>query len=116
MYDSGVLHSGTVRTAVRAVRSAGWWPAKTRAEIAEQIRPSSYFNQKAAYLKAFSMMLDNEFGGSLDRLFRLDTPALRKKLLAVKGIGPETADSILLYAAQRPLRKRLFIAAPDRSW
>lgn len=73
------------------------------AEIAGQIRPSGYFNQKAATLKAFSMALDNEFGGSLDRLFRLDTPALRKKLLAVKGIGPETADSILLYAAKRPL-------------
>jgi len=44
------------------------------AEIAEQIRPSGYFNQKAGYLKAFAAMLENECGESLDRLFRLPPP------------------------------------------
>ena len=75
-------------------------PQKT---IAEWIRPAGYFNQKAGYLKAFARMLVKEYGGSLNQLFRLETSALRKKLLAVKGIGPETADSILLYAAKRPV-------------
>jgi endonuclease-3 related protein len=47
--------------------------------------------------------LRNRFGGSIDRLFSLDTPTLRKELLSWKGIGPETADSILLYAGGRPV-------------
>ena len=72
-------------------------------QLAEWIRPAGYFNQKAGYLIAFAQMLHRDFGGSLDRLFRLETPELRKKLLAVKGIGPETADCILLYAAKRPV-------------
>lgn len=72
-------------------------------QFAEWIRPAGYFNQKAGYLKAFAQMLTKEFEGSLDRLFQLATPELRKKLLAVKGVGPETADSILLYAAKRPV-------------
>ena len=72
-------------------------------QIAEWIRPAGYFNQKAGYLKAFAGMLRRDSGGSLTRLFRLETPELRRKLLAVKGIGPETADSILLYAAKRPV-------------
>jgi endonuclease-3 related protein len=71
--------------------------------LAEWIRPSGYFNQKAGYLKAFAQMLVEEYGGSLNWLFKLETPELRKTLLAVKGIGPETADSILLYAAKRPV-------------
>jgi endonuclease-3 related protein len=69
--------------------------------IAEWIRPAGYFNQKAGYLKAFATRIAES--GGIDRLFRLDTPELRKQLLAVKGIGPETADSILLYAAKRPV-------------
>ena len=72
-------------------------------QLAEWIRPAGYFNQKAGYLKAFSRMLYRDAGGSLARLFRLPTADLRRKLLAVKGIGPETADSILLYAAKRPV-------------
>ncbi len=74
-----------------------------RAQIAEWIRPAGYFNQKTGYLKAFVQMLHRDCDGSLNRLFKLETPALRKKLLAVKGTGPETADSILLYAAKRPV-------------
>lgn len=72
-------------------------------QLAEWIRPAGYFNQKAGYLKAFAQMLAKEYDGSLAWLLKLDTPELRKKLLAVKGIGPETADSILLYAAKRPV-------------
>jgi endonuclease-3 related protein len=71
--------------------------------IAEWIRPAGYFNQKAAYIKAMTETLRERFDGSLNRLFSLDTPALRKELLSWKGIGPETADSILLYAGKRPV-------------
>jgi endonuclease III related protein len=69
--------------------------------IAAWIRPAGYYNQKTAYLKALAEMVAEH--GSITRLFRLDTPELRKQLLSVKGIGPETADSILLYAAKRPV-------------
>lgn len=67
------------------------------------VRPSGYFRQKARKLKAFVRFLEREFGGSLDRMFRQPTATLRDKLLAVHGIGPETADSILLYAGKHPI-------------
>src|ERR1700680_1478831 len=66
--------------------------------LAELVRPSGYFRQKARKLKAFVRFLRGSYGGSLSRMFRTPTAELRKKLLAVHGIGPETADSILLYA------------------
>ena len=62
------------------------------------IRPSGYFRQKAARLKTFVAFLDNQYEGSLDRLFSEPTDKLREELLALNGVGPETADSILLYA------------------
>jgi endonuclease III related protein len=62
------------------------------------IRPSGYFRQKARKLKAFCAFLRAEFGGSLKKMFATPTMILREKLLGVFGIGPETADSILLYA------------------
>jgi endonuclease-3 related protein len=70
--------------------------------VAGWIRPAGYFNRKALYIKAFAELL-GEYNGSLDQLFRLKTPELRSVLLSSKGIGPETADSILLYAAKRPV-------------
>ncbi len=72
-------------------------------QLAEWIRPAGYFNQKARYIKGMVETISEEFGGSLNRLFTLDTPTLRKELLSWKGIGPETADSILLYAGKRPV-------------
>jgi endonuclease III related protein len=72
-------------------------------QLAGWIRPAGYFNQKTRYLKALAALIESQFSSSLNALFRLDTPALRGQLLAVKGIGPETADSILLYAAKRPV-------------
>jgi endonuclease-3 related protein len=71
--------------------------------IAEWIRPAGYFNQKADYIKGMVNSIRTQFDGSLTQLFSLDTPTLRKELLSWKGIGPETADSILLYAAKRPV-------------
>jgi endonuclease-3 related protein len=67
------------------------------------VRPSGYFRQKARKLRAFCDFLRNEFGGSLKRMFATPTIILREKLLSVHGIGPETADSILLYAAGHPV-------------
>lgn len=71
--------------------------------LAEWIRPAGYFNVKARRLRSFTQLMFDRFGGDLRRLFALETPALREVLLSVNGIGPETADSILLYAAGRPV-------------
>ena len=70
--------------------------------LAEWIRPAGYFNVKARRLRAFTDLLVDRFDGKLNRLFALETSLLRTTLLSVNGIGPETADSILLYAGQRP--------------
>ena len=72
-------------------------------QLAERIRPAGYFNQKAGYIKVMVQNIIDRFDGSLDRLFELDTPNLRNELLSWKGIGPETADSILLYTGKRPV-------------
>lgn len=69
-------------------------------EVAECIRSSGYFNQKAAKLKNFGVFLRNNNG--LQKVFGLPVDELRSKLLSVKGIGPETADSIILYSAKKP--------------
>ena len=62
------------------------------------LRPSGYFRQKARKLKAFCEFLQRNYRGSLARMFATPTIVLREQLLDVFGIGPETADSILLYA------------------
>ncbi|MBN2097723.1 MAG: endonuclease III domain-containing protein [Candidatus Omnitrophica bacterium] len=71
--------------------------------LAGLIRSCGYYNIKAARLKSFLQALFCDFGGCLKSLFSLSTPKLREKLLQINGIGPETADSILLYAAERPV-------------
>ena len=70
-------------------------------KLAELIRPSGYFNIKARRLKSFLHFFFSGYGGSISRLAQEDGEALREKLLKVKGIGPETADSILLYALNK---------------
>ena len=70
--------------------------------LAKLIRPSGYYNIKAARLKNLLAFIKKN-GGNLESLFNEETTKLRERLLAVKGIGPETADSILLYAAQKPV-------------
>jgi len=71
-------------------------------ELAALIRPAGYFNVKARRLQAFTGFVQQNYHGSLDRLFTGPWQETRQELLAVKGIGPETADSILLYAGQKP--------------
>ena len=67
------------------------------------IRSAGYFRQKARRLKTFVKYLDQQYGGSLNRMFAQPTEKLREELLALNGIGPETADSILLYAGNHPV-------------
>jgi endonuclease-3 related protein len=71
-------------------------------ELARLIYPAGYYNAKARKLKAFLEMLFDRHGGQLDALFALPLPELRQELLATHGIGQETADSIILYAAEKP--------------
>ena len=71
--------------------------------LASLIRSSGYFRQKAKKLKAFVHFLRDVYQGSLQKMFRAPTAVIRQQLLAVYGIGPETADSILLYAAEHPV-------------
>ena len=70
--------------------------------LAELIKPSGYFNVKARRLKHFLEWLFTNYNGSLTKLFRQDCTILREQLLSVNGIGRETADSIILYAAEKP--------------
>ncbi|MFZ0730790.1 MAG: base excision DNA repair protein [Candidatus Sulfotelmatobacter sp.] len=67
------------------------------------IHSSGYFRQKAKRLKNFVAFLDAQYGGSLDALFSQPTGKLRAELLNLNGVGPETADSILLYAGNHPV-------------
>lgn len=71
-------------------------------ELEELIRPSGYFRQKAARLQLFCRHLEQQHGGNLNAWLSGDLQQVREELLGLKGIGPETADSILLYAGQRP--------------
>jgi endonuclease-3 related protein len=71
--------------------------------LEQLIRPSGYFRQKAQRLKAFISFLDASYSGSLERMFAEPTRKLRAELLALNGVGPETADSILLYAGNHPV-------------
>jgi endonuclease-3 related protein len=72
-------------------------------KLARLIRPAGYFNQKAKKLKTFLDFLRQEFNGDLDALLSIPTETLRTRLLALWGIGEETADSICLYAANKPV-------------
>jgi endonuclease III related protein len=72
------------------------------AELARLVRPSGYYHAKARKLKAFVTLLNRRYGGDLEAMLMSPTDELRVALLGTHGIGPETADSILLYAAGRP--------------
>jgi len=72
-------------------------------ELAALVRPSGYYNAKARKLKALVQWLEECCHDDLTRLFAGSAEELRPQLLAVYGIGEETADSILLYAAGKPV-------------
>lgn len=72
-------------------------------KLASLITPAGYFNVKAKRLKNFLAFLLNHYNGSMKRMEVKDLAELREELLTVNGIGPETADSILLYALSKPV-------------
>lgn len=97
-----------VERALRRLRSAGLLNLRAMREVSlakleSQIRSAGYFRQKAQRLKRFVAFLDDHYGGSLTRMFAQPTAKLRQELLALNGVGPETADSMLLYAGQHPV-------------
>jgi endonuclease-3 related protein len=73
------------------------------ARLEALVKSAGFYRQKALRLKAFVQFLDERYGGSLMRMFKQNTAKLRTELLQVHGIGPETADSILLYAGGHPV-------------
>ena len=97
-----------VEMAIQRLRAAGVLgpaalAALPRPRLAALIRPAGYYNIKAKRLQSLLRFLRRRCGLRLSRLFRDDPKDLRRELLAVNGIGPETADSILLYAGNIPI-------------
>jgi endonuclease-3 related protein len=97
-----------VEKAIANLKSAGYLTPDALhriniAQLAELIRPAGYFNIKAKRLKSFVDWLFDNYGGELANLQNISTDRLREELLSVKGIGRETADSILLYALEKPV-------------
>ncbi|MBF0508221.1 MAG: endonuclease III domain-containing protein [Deltaproteobacteria bacterium] len=93
--------------AINNLKSGGLLSLEALAQVdqsilAEKIRQAGYYNLKAGRLKNFLGFIMNELGGRFDALFQGPLAGLRENLLRVKGIGPETADSILLYAGGLP--------------
>lgn len=97
-----------VEKAIANLKAAGCLePDKLHALDAEAIekliRPAGYFRLKTKRLRNFMKWFLDEYGGDLDAMASVETRRLREELLSVSGIGPETADSILLYALNRPV-------------
>ena len=96
-----------VEMALANMKSAGCWSLESvhrlpQEELAVLVRSSGYFNAKARKLKAFASHLRLNHAGDLDRMLSQDIGVLRDELLSIHGIGPETADDIVLYAAGEP--------------
>ncbi len=75
----------------------------TTDELANLIRPSGYYNQKALKIKNFIGFLNENYDGMIEDMVDEEALTLRTKLLDINGIGPETADSIMLYCANKPI-------------
>ena len=72
-------------------------------ELARLVYPCGYYNVKARKLKTFAGWLGEQYDDNLDKLFAQDIDSLRRQLLTIYGIGEETADSIILYAGNKPI-------------
>jgi len=97
-----------VEKSIAVLKERGWLRIRTLERVPEDrlaraIRSSGYFRQKARKLRAFLRYFRERHGGSFRRMARMGTDSLREELLGIWGIGPETADSILLYALGRPV-------------
>jgi endonuclease-3 related protein len=98
---------GNVALAIAALKNQGLLSPQAlhdlpEAELARFIRPAGYYNIKARRLKNFLDLLQGQYQGSMEVMAGDGLEDLRRRLLEVKGIGPETADSILLYALNKP--------------
>ena len=96
-----------VEKALASMRDAGCWSFEAVAsipaeELAIIIRSSGYYNAKARKLQAFALHVLEHYQGELDAMFDKEVPELRAELLSIHGIGEETADDIILYAAGMP--------------
>ena len=96
-----------VEKALASMREAGCWSFEAVAAMPEQdlaavIRSSGYYNAKARKLQAFARHVLENYGGNLDIFFDKTIQELRLELLSIHGIGEETADDILVYAAGKP--------------
>ena len=99
---------GNVEKAIANLRSADVLSPKALRQLsaprlAKLVRPCGYYNAKARKLKSFAYWLGNHYNYDLNKLFARDIDELRQQLLSVNGIGQETADSIILYAADKPI-------------
>jgi endonuclease III related protein len=72
-------------------------------ELRRLLRPSGYFRQKSRRLKNFCRVLESRWGGRLDKFLDRPSAQVRRELLTLNGVGPETADSIMLYAGRHPV-------------
>lgn len=96
-----------VEKAISALKEAGPLTVRKvleieRQSLEEQIRPAGFFRQKAERLQLFAAYLMTRYGGDLSAMLAGPLSEVREELLQCKGVGPETADSILLYAGGRP--------------
>jgi endonuclease-3 related protein len=98
-----------VSTAIEKIKKADLMHPKKllagKRKIPQLIKPSGFYRMKAKYLHAFLRYYIDDYNGSIEKLSAKETHVLRKELMSIPGIGPETADSILLYA----LGKRIFV-------
>ena len=93
--------------AIKSLRAAGllkWRELRkaSPAELEDAVRPAGFYRRKAKAIRNFLDWLERVHGGSLHKAFAIPPGELRRQLLEIKGLGPETADAILLYAGRRP--------------
>jgi endonuclease-3 related protein len=98
----------SVERSIANLREAGMLSIEAIREISEDklrelIRPSGFIQRKAASIKTFVKFADEQYSGSLDDMAEAPTAELRTRLLTLPGVGPETADAILLYALKHPV-------------
>ncbi len=98
----------SVERSIANLRQAGLLTLEGIRDISEEklrelIRPSGFVIRKAVSIKIFVQFLDERYGGSLEQMAEQPTAELRTQLLALPGVGPETADAILLYALKHPV-------------
>jgi len=99
---------GNVEKAINNIKkqralNAGALQKMSDKKLASLIKPAGYYNVKTKRLKNFLNFFVNHFKGDMNRMKKEITLRLREKLLGVNGIGPETADSIMLYALEKPV-------------